>query len=60
MYGDDGKDKDMIVFSGTDKKLGSFRLQDINFEIPEGYICGLVGRNGAGKTTLLHLLLGAE
>ncbi|MBR6156117.1 MAG: ABC transporter ATP-binding protein [Lachnospiraceae bacterium] len=48
----------MIVFSGTDKKLGSFRLQDINFEIPEGYICGLVGRNGAGKTTLLHLLLG--
>ena len=48
----------MIVFSGIDKKLGSFALHDATFEIPEGYICGLVGRNGAGKTTLLNLLLG--
>ncbi len=48
----------MIVFSGIHKRLGGFTLKDATFEIPEGYICGLVGRNGAGKTTLLNLLLG--
>ena len=40
------------------KKLDKFKLEDISFEIPEGYICGLVGENGAGKTSLLHLLFG--
>ncbi len=48
----------MIEFTGVYKKLGKFELKDINFTIPEGCICGLVGRNGAGKTTLLNLLLG--
>lgn len=40
------------------KKLESFRLKNISFTLPSGYICGLVGQNGAGKTTLLHLILG--
>lgn len=40
------------------KKMGSFRLNNISFEIPAGYLCGLIGENGAGKTTLLHLILG--
>ena len=48
----------MIEFTGVYKKLGKFELKDISFHIPEGCICGLVGRNGAGKTTLLNLLLG--
>lgn len=47
-----------IQFDNVSKKLGKFRLHNISFEVPPGYICGLVGRNGAGKTTLLHLLLG--
>ncbi len=33
-------------------------MKNISFSIPDGYICGLVGRNGAGKTTLMHLMLG--
>ena len=31
-------------------------LEDINLEIPEGGIFGLLGHNGAGKTTLIRII----
>ncbi|HOE91726.1 MAG TPA: ABC transporter ATP-binding protein [Candidatus Cloacimonadota bacterium] len=35
-----------------------YALRDINFELNNGEICGLIGLNGAGKTTLLRLMVG--
>ena len=48
----------MIQIKELKKQVGSFLLNEITFELPMGYIMGLIGPNGSGKTTLLHLLLG--
>lgn len=48
----------MVRFENVDKQLGDFFLQNIHFELPPGYIMGLIGENGAGKTSILNLMLG--
>ena len=35
----------------------TFRLEEISFELPRGYIMGLIGRNGAGKTTFFDCIM---
>ena len=37
---------------------GNRVLQDVNFHLPQGSFCGLIGTNGSGKTTLLRAILG--
>jgi ABC-2 type transport system ATP-binding protein len=39
------------------KDYGRFRLNDVSFVLPRGYIMGLIGPNGAGKTTIIKLIL---
>jgi ABC-2 type transport system ATP-binding protein len=36
----------------------SFAITDVSFELPTGYVMGLIGANGAGKTTIIRCLLG--
>lgn len=44
--------KNLIKQYGT-----SFKLGELNLNIPSGFIIGLIGENGAGKTTLLKSIL---
>ena len=49
----------MIKVSGVSKKFGSFTaLNNMNAEIAEGSIYGLIGSNGAGKSTFLRIITG--
>jgi len=39
------------------KSYADFKLADISFTLPAGYIMGFVGQNGAGKTTTIRCIL---
>ncbi|NVO66691.1 methyl coenzyme M reductase system, component A2 [Methanofollis tationis] len=39
---------------------GKRALNNINFEVAEGEIVGIIGRSGSGKTVLLHLIRGVD
>ena len=38
----------------------STALDDVSITVPEGSICGLLGRNGAGKTTIMSIISGQD
>ena len=44
-----------LQVSGPRKTFGGFTLNDVSFNLPKGYVMGLVGPNGAGKTTIIAL-----
>ena len=46
-----------LVIKDLTKKYENFTLDNISFEIPQGYIMGFIGENGAGKTTTLKAML---
>lgn len=51
-----------VIYSASsiNKRFGAVRaLDDVDFDVVEGKINGLVGANGAGKSTLLKIIAGA-
>ncbi len=46
-----------MEIEGLSKAFKDFRLKEVTFSLPQGYIMGLVGKNGAGKTTTIRLVL---
>lgn len=46
-----------IEIKDLNKSFDEFKLDNISFILPTGYIMGLVGKNGAGKTTTIKLML---
>lgn len=47
----------LLELTNVSKEFTGFKLNNINFTLPKGYIMGLVGPNGAGKTTTIQLIL---
>ncbi|MBN2860768.1 MAG: sugar ABC transporter ATP-binding protein [Sphaerochaetaceae bacterium] len=53
--------KVLLKVSGVSKSFGHVQaLKDVNFELNEGEVLGLVGDNGAGKSTFIKILSGVH
>ena len=50
-----------IEIRAVTRKFGRTKaLDEVSFAVPEGSICGLLGRNGAGKTTVMSIVSGQD
>lgn len=49
--------ENILKVSNLSKEYKSFKLDNISFTLPKGYIMGFIGANGAGKTTTIKLIM---
>lgn len=49
--------QNVLEIKNLGKNYRDFRLKNVSFALPQGYIMGLIGPNGAGKTTVIKLIL---
>ena len=47
----------LLEFENVTGTKGKFRLDNVSFVLPAGYIMGLAGAHGAGKTTLIDYIM---
>lgn len=48
---------DVLKVNSLSKTYTDFTLNKISFDLPKGYIMGLIGPNGSGKTTTIKAML---
>ena len=47
----------VLEINNINKDYKKFKIDNISFNLPKGYIMGFIGANGAGKTTTIKLIL---
>ena len=51
--------QEILMTQNLCKRYGNtLAVDNVSISVPQGSICGLVGKNGAGKTTLMRMLCG--
>ena len=47
-----------IAVEGLSKRFGRrLAVENLTFQVPEGSVCGFLGRNGAGKSTAIRMMM---
>ncbi|KKI64119.1 ABC-type multidrug transport system, ATPase component [Staphylococcus cohnii subsp. cohnii] len=46
-----------IELKNINYQYKEFQLNDISFEVPQGFVIGFIGANGVGKTTIIRLIM---
>lgn len=49
--------ENILEINNLTKEYKNFKLDNISFSIPKGFIMGFIGENGAGKTTTIKLIM---
>ncbi|MFA6801376.1 MAG: ABC transporter ATP-binding protein, partial [Acholeplasmataceae bacterium] len=52
-----GEIMEAMIVKGICKNYETFKLNNVSFTLPQGFIMGFIGENGAGKTTTIKSIL---